>query len=53
MRECESAYEILSPLSTLTAFGKVSCVVLGAITPYTTCIANDKGARIHLSIDTS
>jgi hypothetical protein len=44
MWECESASEILSPLSTLVMLGKASCAVLGAITPCTTRITNDKGA---------
>jgi hypothetical protein len=44
MREHESACKVPPPppLPTHATLGKVSCIVLGAITPCGTCIANDK-----------
>jgi hypothetical protein len=38
-------------LSTLTTLAKALCTLPGAVTPYATCTANDKGARAHLSDD--
>jgi hypothetical protein len=41
MRVRESACKILSPLPTLKIHGKVSCAVLGAVTPCASRITRD------------
>jgi hypothetical protein len=50
MREHESSCKILSPLPTLATLGKVSCAVLGSITPVLPASPMTSRPWAHLSI---